>query len=53
MEVLKKYHVLQQFQDVFPTEILELPSNGEVEFSIELVLGAKPESKALYRMSTP
>jgi len=51
--VLIKYRVLQQFQDVFLEDITELPPHREVEFSIELVLGATPTSKSPYRMSTP
>jgi len=51
-EVFKRYLVLQQFQDVFPMEILELPPRMEVYFSIELVLGATPTSKAPYMIST-
>ena len=38
---------------MFPADILELPHHSEVEFSIELVLGETPASKAPYRMSTP
>lgn len=41
-EVLNKYHLLQQFQDVFLVEISDLPPNGEVEFSIELMSGVTP-----------
>jgi len=49
--VLRRYPVLQQFQDVFPTYISELPPHREC--SIELVLGEAPLSKAPYRISTP
>jgi len=38
-EVLKKYPVLQQFQGVFPANILESPLHREVYFSIDLVPG--------------
>ena len=34
VEVLKRYLVLQQFQDIFPVEILELPTHREAEISI-------------------
>ena len=44
--------MLQQFRDVFPNEILGLPPNRDIDFTIELVLGAAPVSKAPYRMST-
>ncbi len=51
--VLRRYLVLQQFQDVFPEDISEFPPHREVEFSIELVPGATLTSKEPYRMSTP
>jgi len=51
-EVLKRYHVLQWFQDVFPIDISDLPPHREVNFSIELILGVTPTSKGPYRMST-
>jgi len=50
--LLKRYPVLQQFQDVFHTEISELLLHKEVVFSIELVPGATPTSNTPYRMST-
>lgn len=53
VEVLKKYLVLQQFQDVFSTNILELSPHREEEFSIELVPRESPTSKAPYKMRTP
>ena len=52
-EILRRYQILQQFQDVFPTNILEFPPHREVEFSIELGLGSMPTLKASYKMSTP
>ena len=52
-DVLNKYPVLQQFGDVFPEDITKLPPHREVYFSIELVPGEAPASKAPYRMSTP
>eukprot|EP00253_Pinus_taeda_P005974 PITA_05974 len=53
VDVLRRYPVLQQFQDVFPAKISESPPHREVEFSVELVSGATPTSKAPYKMSTP
>lgn len=50
-EVLKRYHVLQKFHDVLPVEISEFPPHREV-FSIELMMGPAPTSKAPYRIST-
>ena len=64
-EFLKRYPVLQQFQDLFPTKIselpphrevdfsIELPPHREVDFSIELIPGGASTSKAPYKMSTP
>ena len=37
--------------DVFPDELPGLPPLREVEFSIDLVPGASPISKAPYRMA--
>ena len=50
---LEDFHVLQEFRDVFPDEILGLPPKRDIDFTIELVPGAAPVSKAPYRMSTP
>nr|GFD11935.1 putative reverse transcriptase domain-containing protein [Tanacetum cinerariifolium] len=36
---------------VFPEELLGIPPVREVEFNIELILGAEPISKAPYRMA--
>ena len=52
-KIFKRYLVLQWFQDVFPVEIPEFRPHREVDFSIELVLGATPTSKEPYRISTP
>eukprot|EP00253_Pinus_taeda_P020658 PITA_20658 len=53
VDVLNKYPVFQQFQDVFPEEITKFSLHREVDFSLELVPGAALASKAPYRMSTP
>ena len=50
---LEDFHVLQEFGDVFPDDILRLPPKRDINFTIELVLGAAPVSKTPYRMSTP
>ena len=50
---LEDYQVLLEFRDVFPDEILGLPPNRYIDFTIELVAGAAPVSKTPYRMSTP
>ena len=34
---LKEYHVLQEFRDVFPDEILGLPPKRDIDFKIDLV----------------
>ena len=49
---LKDFSVLQEFEDVFQ-EILGFPPRREIDFSIDLVLGATPVSKTPYRMRTP
>ena len=40
--------VLKEYVDVFPEEILGLPPKRELDFTIELVPGAVPSSKAPY-----
>ena len=51
--MLNMYLVSQKFKDVFPEDIIEIPSHREVELSIELVPEKYPKSKAPYMMSTP
>ena len=43
--------ILQDFLDVFLEEILGLPPKRDMDFTIELVLGVLPNSKAPYRMN--
>ena len=43
--------IVRDFPDVFPEDIESLPPEREVEFSIELIPGAGPVSKARYRMA--
>jgi hypothetical protein len=43
--------VVCEFVDVFPDDILDLPPEREVEFSIDIVPGTSPISMAPYRMS--
>ena len=50
---LEYYSVLQEFKDFFPNEVLGLPPNRYIDFTIELVSGVAPVSKTSYRMSTP
>ncbi|GJR78027.1 putative reverse transcriptase domain-containing protein, partial [Tanacetum coccineum] len=43
--------VVREFADVFSDELPGLPLAREIEFSIELIPGAEPISKAPYRMA--
>nr|GFC87618.1 putative reverse transcriptase domain-containing protein [Tanacetum cinerariifolium] len=43
--------IVSKFPDVFPDELPGIPLICEVEFSIELIPGAEPISKAPYRMA--
>ena len=43
--------ILREYLDVFPEEILGLPLKRELDFTIELVPGAMPSSKAPYQMN--
>jgi hypothetical protein len=42
--------VVQEYLDVFPEELSELPPDREIEFIIELLPGTTPISKRPYRM---
>ena len=49
---LEDYTILKGFSDVFPDDLLKLPPKREFDFSIDLVPGAKPQSKVPYRMTS-
>eukprot|EP00253_Pinus_taeda_P032583 PITA_32583 len=51
--ILNNIPVIQEFTDVFLEEIPGLPPKRNIDFTIELVLGAAPVSRAPYRMSVP
>ena len=48
---LEDIPVLREYADVFLEEIPGLPTKRELDFTIELVPGAVPSSKASYRMN--
>jgi hypothetical protein len=50
---LEDHPILREYKDVFPEEVLGLPSKRYIEFSIELTPGVVPASRTPYRMSTP
>ena len=52
-ELLDAIPVIREFKEVFPKEIPHLPPKREIDFSIDLVPGATPISRAPYRMSPP
>lgn len=43
--------IVRTFGDVFLDEVLGLPPDREVEFSIYVILGSAPLSRALYQMA--
>lgn len=49
---LSEIPIVCEFPDVFPEELPGLPPQRGVEFSIELVPGTQPISKAPYRMAS-
>eukprot|EP00253_Pinus_taeda_P009062 PITA_09062 len=51
--LLNNIPVIQEFTNVFPEEIPGLPPKRNIDFTIELVPGATPVSRAPYRMSVP
>ena len=48
---LEKIHVVKEFPDVFPEELLGIPPEREVDLSIEVVHGTTLISRAPYRMA--
>jgi hypothetical protein len=51
--ILEDHPILREYKDVFLEEVPGLPPRRDIDFSIELVLGAVPMSRPTYRMSTP
>ncbi|KAL8093144.1 hypothetical protein AgCh_035145 [Apium graveolens] len=49
--ILDEIPIVRKFPDVFPEELSGLPPDREIEFSIDLIRGAEPVSKAPYRMA--
>jgi hypothetical protein len=48
---LEYIHVIQEFSDVFPDDLLGMPPERDIEFKIELHPGTTPISKPPYKMS--
>ena len=49
--VLGLHPIVNEFLDVFLDDLLGLPPDRQVEFSIELAPGTEPVSKQPYRMA--
>jgi hypothetical protein len=47
---LEDIHVVREFLDVFPDDLLGMPPERAIEFNIELQLGTTLIAKALYKM---
>ena len=45
--------MLEEFKDVFPDEIPQLPPKRDIDFTIEILPGVAPVSNTPYKMSTP
>jgi hypothetical protein len=50
---IEDHPMLRKYKDVFLKEILGLPPQREIDFSMELMPGEIPMSIAPYKMSTP
>jgi hypothetical protein len=48
---LEDIHVIREFPDVFPNDLLGMPPKTVIEFKIELQPGTAPIAKAPYKMS--
>ena len=44
--------IVREFPDVFPHDLLGLPTDREIEFRIDVLLDTTPVSKALYWMAS-
>ncbi|KAL9242074.1 hypothetical protein vseg_016112 [Gypsophila vaccaria] len=49
--MIEDIHIVREFSDVFPDELPGVPHARDVEFSIDLVPGIAPISKAPFRMA--
>jgi hypothetical protein len=49
---LEDHPILREYKDVFPEEEPGIPPRRDIDFSIQLPLGAMPTSRLPYRMST-
>ena len=45
--------IMREYPDVFPKDFPGVPPESQVEFRIDLLLGADPISKALYLLAPP
>jgi hypothetical protein len=50
---LEHLPVVREFADVFPEELPRMPSERDLEFTIDLKPGIEPIARTPYRMSTP
>jgi hypothetical protein len=50
---IEDHPILIEYKDAFSEEVPGLPPRRDIDFSIKLVLGTMPMSRAPYRMSTP
>jgi len=50
-EVIQAIPVANEYVDVFPDEVSGLPPSRDIDFTIDLILGAGPVSMAPYRMA--
>jgi hypothetical protein len=48
---IEEVPVVNEYLDVFPTELVQVPLDREVEFIIDLVPTAKPVSQTPYKMA--
>lgn len=51
MVTLNQVHLVLEFPYVFPKELPKLPPDGEIEFSIDVILGTQLISIPPYRMA--
>jgi hypothetical protein len=53
VKCLEQLPVVREFVDIFPKELPGMPSERELEFTLDIKLGTEPIARTPYHMSTP
>ena len=53
LSIIAEVQVIREFLDVFPEKLLGVRPERQVEFRVDLLLGAAPSTKAPYCLAPP